>query len=336
MSSPDPNPYHRKPDHPNFNRRARHHDYNRPARYLITTLKNPCLPPFSSIVGDSSVTEGATAPHPELNRTGEIIQQAVEQWLRKYPQIEVPEFVIMPDHIHLCVHVKEYLPKGLSLAMSDLKGTVSRLRHNALPDDKRPQKMVSVFKRGFNDRIAYNDEQWERQKNYVRENPRRYLIKKLFPAYMLRRWSLKIGDEEFIAKGNILLLKEPGLFVAKHYRKWTTDESENFQKQSRLKIENGDIPVSPFIHPKEKEIRDYAIHDGGCYIRICTNGFAERESASGSEFDLMAEGRLLLIAPAHFETTKQDLKYSYAQRLNAVAFKLVDLCQKGESVMIHR
>lgn len=235
----------------------------------------------------------------------------------------------MPDHIHLCLNVREYLPNGLNLAISSLKGRVSSLRHAALPDHLRSGNMEPVFTKGFNDRIAYNHEQWVRQMHYVKENPRRYLFKKRFPDFLLSRWTIKIGEEEFCAKGNIMLLKEPLLFTVKHHRKWSSTESDEYQNDCRIRIDNGEIPVSPFIHPKEKEIRNYAIEDGGCYIRICENGFAERQSASGYEFDLMAAGRLLLIAPNEHDSQKRELKYSYAQKLNSIAVRLVVLHDSG-------
>ncbi len=323
------NPYLRRPNHPNYNRRARHHDYHRPAKYLITSLKNPSIPPFAIIVGDPYQSEGENTPQPVITKTGEFIIEAMKIWQEKYPQIEISEFVIMPDHIHLCLNVTKPLPNGLSLAISSLKGQISSLRHKALPDRFRLDKVTPVFEKGFNDRIAYTAPQWERQKNYTKDNPRRYLIKKLFPDYMYRLWKIRMGEYEFMAKGNIMLLKEPSLFVVKHHRKWTEQESSSYQTESKIKIENGEIPVSPFIHPKEKALRDYAIEDGGCYIRICENGFADRQSASGFEFDMMAAGRLLLIGPIHHATQKRDMKYAYAQKLNAFAAKLVELHQNG-------
>ena len=329
MNKKQNNPYLRRPDHPNYNRRAHHHDYRRPAKYLLTFLKNPSIPPFSQIVGDISVTDGENAPHPVHSRIGSFIMEALQPWLEKYKQIELSECVIMPDHIHLCVYVNAYLPNGLSLAVSALKGMVSRLRHAALPEQLRPKEIVQVFTNGFNDRIARTLEQWERQKHYVRDNPRRCLFKKLYPDYLLRRWIIILGDEEYCAKGNIMLLKEPLLFTAKHRRKWTEAESDEYQEACKANIDNGGVPVSPFIHPKEKEIRDYAIEEGGCYIRICTNGFAERQSATGYEFELMAAGRLLLIAPNRHDSQKRDLKYSYAQILNSAAARLVDLHVSG-------
>lgn len=324
MNNPRNNPFLRRPDHPSYNRRARHHDYCRPARYLITTLKNPLVPAFSKIVGNPDIAEGENAPKAIISRTGEFIPEALQLWLRKYPQIELHDFIIMPDHLHLCVQVKAFLPNGLSLALSSLKGKVSSLRHNALPERFRKDTMASVFQKGFNDRIAYSEGQWQRQKLYVKDNPRRYLIKKSYPDYMLRRWKFKINNYTYIALGNILLLKEPALFVVKHRRNRNEEEINQYENACRLKIENGEIPVSPFIHPKEKALRDHAVAEGGCYIRICENGFAERQSASGNEFEMMSAGRLLLIAPAEHDTQKREMNYSYARILNTHAAYLVE------------
>lgn len=328
MNKLENNLFMRRPDHPNYKKRAHHHNYKSPAKYLITFLKNPQVPPFSRIIGDVKISEGSQAPHPELLPKGELIKEALEKWLEKFPQIKLRESVIMPDHIHLCLEVIASLPNGLSLAISGFKSILKNLDTATFSESTDKNRIISIFESGYNDRIAYTDEKWERQKNYVQDNPRRYLIKKKFPDYMLRRWNLRLGEEEFIAKGNIMLLKEPEHFVAKHYRRWSETESENFQRDARRKIESGAIPVSPFIHPKEKAIRDYAIKEGGCYIRICQNGFAERDSVSGFEFDLMGAGRLLLIAPVEHESRKIDMKYSLAQRLNSVAFLLVKLLKE--------
>ncbi|MDE6297635.1 MAG: hypothetical protein K2L89_07280, partial [Muribaculaceae bacterium] len=76
--------------------------------------------------------------------------------------------------------------------------------------------MISFFSKGFNDRIAYTQQQWERQLQYTADNPRRYLIKRLHADYLLKRWLLKIpGDLKFILKGNIFLLRQPFLFRVK-------------------------------------------------------------------------------------------------------------------------
>ncbi|MDE5850864.1 MAG: hypothetical protein K2H38_12040, partial [Muribaculaceae bacterium] len=99
-------------------------------------------------------------------------------------------------------------------------------------------------------------------------------------------------------------------------------------------MHNGGISVSPFIHPMEKAIRDYAYQEGFGLIRVCTNGFAERESASGNEFELMAQGRLLLIAPMEHNTRKETLTYDRAHSFNRLAASIVDTFSRNVSGLI--
>lgn len=154
----------RKPDHPNYNRRAAHHDYNRPAKYLITTLKNPEIPPFAKIEGDPDIKDGPNAPHTVITRTGDFILQALQIWSEKFSQLEISDYVIMPDHIHLCLDVIDYLPNGLSLAISGLKGKISSLRYEALPQRYREKGFMPIFEKGFNDRIAYTSQNGQNKK----------------------------------------------------------------------------------------------------------------------------------------------------------------------------
>ena len=316
------NPFYRNPDHPNFNRRARHHDYTRPAKYLITFLKQASTPALSKIIGFPpyvSYESAQTIP----SSLGDLIPYALSKWIDIYPQIFVPAYAIMPDHIHLCVNVTTRLPMGLSRAIGRLKGLISSAYHHSLPEELRPIEMQTLFTKGFNDRIAYNNEQWDNQIHYVRDNPRRYMLKQQIPDYMTRRWVITMDDKQYMAKGNIFLLKQPHLFQVKFSRQFSDKESMEWTERNKNLILNGSIPVSPFIHQKEKEMKDFAMQEGFAMIRVCTNGFAERENASGIEFKLMTEGRLLLIAPMEHSTQKEDLRYSYAQYLNGVAVDIV-------------
>lgn len=84
-------------------------------------------------------------------------------------------------------------------------------------------------------------------------------------------------------------------------------------------VENGGVLISPFIHPQEKAAKDHALENGGAIIKICDNGFSERHAPRGQEFELMATGRLLLIARTEHNTRTEQLTYGKAQHLNSIA-----------------
>ncbi len=321
-------PFYRDPENPNFNRRAAHHDYHGRARYLLTMVKAEGMPIFSKIGGnpaDISSIETILTP------TGKAIETAINDWHNKYSLIWVAAKAIMPDHIHLCVYVNGYLKEGLGRAVSWLKGQCSRLNAYSLGIE-----LNSLFSPGFNDRIAYDNEQWIRQCQYTDDNPRRLLIKRQYKDLLLDLNEIKIGEREYAAKGNILLLRQPHLFRVKVSRHFTPAELADWKNKCKNAILNGSIPVSPFINPHEKEIRDYAIAIGSGYIRIAETGFHERETAVGKEFELMSEGKLLIIAPEEVSTRKQDLTYAKASSLNKIALQLVEQCNQGHPGVIRK
>lgn len=323
------NPFYRNPDHPNFNRRALHHDYKRPAKYLITILKNPVIPPLCTITGDPYSRDQKEIIS-NFSPSGLIIPEAIKEWNQKFSGIFIPEYAIMPDHLHLCLDVCSHLPNGLSLAMAGLMGKISKAYHSSLPISDREQKMTSFFSKGFNDRIAYTHQQWERQLRYTIENPRRYLIKRMHADYLLKRWLLKMPeDKKFILKGNIFLLRQPFLFRVKTSRRFSSSEALAAMNEWKTNLYNGGIPISPFIHPHEKQLRDFAIQEGFSYIRVCSNGFAERGAASGKEYELMSQGRILLIGQYAYKTQKEDLKYHYAQMLNQQSLDIANACNQS-------
>lgn len=322
------NPYYRNPDHPNFNRRARHHDYTRAARYLITILKNPAVPRFSSITGTPQNISIS------LSASGQVIAPAISAWRRKYP-VFIEKFAIMPDHLHLCLNVVASLPNGLGRAVGNLMGMISKAYWLSLPEEKRPVEISPLFTRGFNDRIAYSMEQWNNQIRYTVDNPRRYLMKKAYPDCLLRRWRITLPDNRsYILRGNIFLLRQPYLFRVKTSRSFTQAQAAEAMNEWKEALFNGGVPISPFIHPHEKALRKFATDNDFAYIRVCTNGFSEREAPGGKEFELMSGGRLLLIGKEEFHTQKEDLKYSYAQNLNQLALDIAQICNSGTGMTI--
>lgn len=292
---------------------------------MITLHKSESIPELAAIAGNLTIK---MISHPEApkaipNSAGSAFNTAIDLWCRQYPQIQVDGIVIMPDHIHLCINVKQYLKIGLSRAIANLMGktTIAYISQlDPLPDPLSLElNPIHFFSKGFNDSIAYNDAQYRTQLDYIADNPRRLLMKRRFPDLYRMRWLITAGDLRVMAIGNIHLLKHPHLQVVRFSRRFDSARLAENEKAYLRCIDNGGALISPFIHPYEKEIRDYAIEAGGNIIRICENGFSERFSPAKSEFDLMGSRRLLLIAPMEYNSRKQDMKYAYAQQLNRLA-----------------
>lgn len=321
MHPTGPNPYFTAPKHPNYLRRARHHGYRRPSRYMITITKAAGTPALALVAGNPHVIAPTDpdAPHTIPTPAGEAIAHALTHWLERYTQIRLGAYIIMPDHLHLCIDVQHTLPHGLSRAIAALMGMTTRTWHDSLPTRDCPDPPLPFFSKGFNDRIAYTPERWERMNRYVADNPRRLLIKRLNPDLYLTQWEITTGTATYTASGNIMLLRNPDIEVVRFSRRFSAEEFQRYLAQWHRCVENGGVLISPFIHPQEKASKDHALANGGAIIKICDNGFSERHAPRGQEFELMATGRLLLIARTEHNTRAEKLTYGKAQGLNAIA-----------------
>lgn len=335
------NPFYCAPKNPNYLRRSRSHDYTRPSWYMLTLRKADGMPWLSSVLGDCAVSNPANANYPSVrvSELGKCIELALVDWEDMFSQIAVKKYVIMPDHVHICVHVKSILKVGLSRAVSRFMGRVSRRYHDLLyhaeaqntkvlsyqAAERHGNEVRSVFSKGFNDRIAYTPEQWDRQLIYIGDNPRRLLMKRDNPDIFLKNWIITVGERCFKARGNIYLLKYPELLVVRWSSKYSDAQWTNHKLQCDRCIENCGVMISPFIHPNEKAIKAKAMHEGSGVIRICENGFSEKFQPWREEFDYMGTRQLLLIAPMYHNSQHVPLSRSTAMAMNGLAEEIASI-----------
>lgn len=307
----------RKPIIPRQNRRAKWHDYRSRAIYMITITKAAGIPKFGEVVQVSPFASVET----ELTPLGKAIVVELKAMTAKYPELEIFEYVIMPDHIHFILYVKSPTGYHLGKAIGDFKGACSRRYLNICANEE--SEITPVFSRGFHDRILRAKGQLSIMKNYVRDNPRRLHIKRTKPDLFSSKQTIKINGEEFDAFGNIFLLRNPEIEAVKVSSRFSEEELRLLNRRWIRTIEEGGVLVSPFISPKEKIYRDLAIDNGANVIILLENGFGERFKPSGQYFDLCAEGRLLLIAPKEHTNRREALTRGQALRMNDLAASLV-------------
>lgn len=313
---------------PRQTRRAAFHDYREPRVYMFTLNKNPAIPLLSTVAGDPKIMQGEGAPHIVLSPLGKLLTEEIDkiESLRR-DKIEIYRYVIMPDHVHILLRVKERLDRPITsyLAITESM-TTSRCRQLSLilPDQ-------SVFDgRGINDRILSGRNQLDILSNYIADNPRRLLIKQLYPNLFHRNLGVRLAGHEFDCVGNVFLLRKP-LFQVHVRRVWSGEETAAYIEKCQRLSRSGFVMVSPFIHPAEREIMNMVIDRGGEVIKITDRGFGERSKPAGKDFDLCAEGRLLVMAESGSDTRKTDMTYVKASHLNLLAEHLCASSQPGEN-----
>lgn len=87
------------------NPRLKKYDYNTAGAYFITMCTYERQQIFGSI---PQTNVGAIHESPEcrLSKSGKIVQTVIEQLPQRY-DVEIPYYVIMPNHVHLIILIRE-------------------------------------------------------------------------------------------------------------------------------------------------------------------------------------------------------------------------------------
>lgn len=307
-----------------FNRRCNGHDYRSRCIYMITILKSPSYPVFSYIAADPASPK--ISPVVTLSPVGEIIYEAMNQLCVSYTGLKILRRIAMPDHIHFELFVTQSTGLPLGSMIAAFKSICSKEFRVRNPESALAKNKIPMFEPGFNDKIAFRAGSKDAFYNYIADNPRRYLVKKLCADYFYHKLMIEIEGMKCGLYGNLFLLDNP----VKSFVKISRDKSKMRDLDDRMKewdetIRCGGVLVSPFINPAEKEIRAKAIENGNGLIIVLDYRFSERTKPYKSLFDLCAEGRLLIISTEEFSTPPKAMHYSQAQKLNGIASAIAKL-----------
>lgn len=208
-------------------RRDAHHDYTERRMYMITLEVEGRQPIFGHLVGNAFAERGSLdEPRIELSELGKAVQS---EWLgihRYFPQIEVMAVQMMPDHMHGILFVREPLPVHLGQVISGFKAGCRKAQRaleakgrteegaaakplptgkeqeasqqvTAMPSQGKVQSYHPLFAKGYNDLILRSYDELPRWQNYLRDNPRRLMMKRARPEWLRPFFGLHIGSHDY-------------------------------------------------------------------------------------------------------------------------------------------
>ena len=160
--------------------RLKDYDYSQPGGYFITicTKNRFCL--LGEIHNDRM----------KLNPYGEIVRLSWLELPKHYPNVKLDVFVIMPNHIHSVIFLKD-VGAGFKPAP-----TVSNCNSHALPEIIRAFKTfssrqinklrnasgTSVWQRNYYEHVIRKDESLANIREYIETNPLRWALDRENPA----------------------------------------------------------------------------------------------------------------------------------------------------------
>lgn len=293
-----------------------------------------------------------------LSQEGKAVWSEIEALPKRYPQVRVLQHQIMPDHVHLVLYVTERLPEGLPLGNIIASWKVSCSKACAAPNSQpiRDLKAAThndpphplytaagsfpdnavlglsseaafrspttstppLFERGYNDSILTGRGQLQHIMAYVRDNPRRLLIKQQCRQYFVIYRSIAVAGMPFDAIGNLDLLRYP-LLAVHCRRRWTEQETAAYTDYCRTASTGGVVLVGAFISKAEQAIVHQAHKEQRPLIHLMENGFPELYKPVGRAFYSCASGRLLQLATWPYHNDSRAISRNQCMELNRMA-----------------
>lgn len=215
-------------------RRMYGHNYAVPGTYEVTIVVTNRRPVFGEIVG--STRTGGETPHLKPSALGlAVLNNEIPKIHHYYPMVDVWQVCLMPDHLHLIVRINEPLPVGkhLGIIIGAFKGGVSRawwqILETTVPEASASETPLRepLFEPNYNDHILMRNGQLENWKHYLRDNPRRLMMRIEYPDLFRRTLCIvscglppPIKNEKMKNSNNrrLLLSREPPAVVSENGR----------------------------------------------------------------------------------------------------------------------
>ena len=235
------------PLQPSQHRRANWADYAGPGLYMVTLCVDGRVPLFGHLEGDIRAQRSSNAfPHLVPSTLGRaILDNELPKIHAVYPEVELWQAALMPDHLHLLLYIRRPLPEkkrlgtvigafmggcsrawwrlsAAALPAADAAGTTAvpgrhhrrsrQHRRRAPPAAGVPAASAEgngrpLFEQGYHDRIIKRPGMLDTIKRYMADNPLRALMRRALPSLLERRLHLRIAGRDYAAFGCLFLLK---------------------------------------------------------------------------------------------------------------------------------
>ncbi len=180
----------------------------------------------------------------------------------------------------------------------------------------------SLFAKGYNDLILRSYDELATWENYLRDNPRRLLMKRARPKWLLPAFGQHIGSYQFSAIGNLDLLSAPWRLAVRVSRRMSDVEIKKAVVYYLEAARRGAVLVSPAISPGEKLVMRAAFNEGLPTIVIMENGFTPFSKPHGEQFYACGKGILLMLSPFEHHNEKRKVTAEQCKLMNLMALEI--------------
>ncbi len=315
---------------PSTKRRFVGHDYTRRGIYMVTMTVEGRRPLFGRVYGTSDDARI------ELSALGSAVRDEWWHIPSHHPEVKIYELQMMPDHLHGILFISEPLSCGLSGIIRGFKtGCRRAYRRLVAPLPVATESLQTLkgshpehgllFEPGFNDLVLRTDDEYQRWKHYLRDNPRRLMMKRERPDLLQPFFNLKLGSYTYNGIGNRDLLSAPQRMAVRVSRRLTGQQLEAEIARYLDAARKGTVLISPAISPGEKMVMRLAFDLHLPTIVVLRNGFTPLSKPKGEQFDACSQGRLLMLSTWEHSNEQVKLSATDCQQMNLMALELSQL-----------
>lgn len=149
--------------------RLKNYDYSSEGFYYVTICTANRKKIFSEIVG-----QGLAPAEIKLTGIGKIVKEQLFDLEKRYNNIKIEKHVVMPDHIHFILRIKN--PAGAS-PRPTLSDIICTYKSIAKKEINKIYKQ-DVWQKGFYDHIIRDQNDYNKIWEYINNNPQKWLIEK--------------------------------------------------------------------------------------------------------------------------------------------------------------
>ena len=185
-----------------------------------------------------------------------------------------------------------------------------------------PLQLPTLFAKGYNDLILRSYDELPAWCNYLRDNPRRLLLRRACPQWLRPVFGITIGAYTCSAIGNRGLLSAERRVQVRVSRRLVGEALDHEVERFLALARSGAVLVSPAISPGEKRIMRSAFDEKLPVIVIVENGFTPMSKPHGEQFYACGEGRLLILSPWEHHNEKRKVTAQQCGDMNLLAWEV--------------
>jgi REP element-mobilizing transposase RayT len=159
--------------------RLKGYDYSRDGAYFLTL----CVKDHAELLGNiefvppivgggvlDAPPSDPDAPYCKLTTYGDFVAKRISDMGRHYENIEIPHYVIMPNHVHMIILIPGNGENGTSRTPSPTNAVIPAFV-STLKRFTNKDVGFSLWQRSFHDHIIRDERDYDRIAEYIENNP---------------------------------------------------------------------------------------------------------------------------------------------------------------------